>query len=164
MCLHFASNKSTQYSSDQDKLPCTTSKPATVEASIKFEQEPHPLNLFFFSFLSFIWNFSQSFPVFFVLDSCGQKCHQAPTAWDGRALKLSVRGRSSVNLTLGDTLWTSKRVLRVTSTLSKRVTSSHPPKSFPVLDIAGDNSNFVISVPHLPVQYPSRLFPKRQET
>ena len=101
---------------------------------------------------------------FFVLDSCGQKCHLAPTAWDGRALKLSVRGRSSVNLTLGDTLWTSKRVLRVTSTLSKRVTSSHPPKSSPVLYIAGDNSNFVISVPRLPVQYPSRLFPKRQET
>ena len=54
MCLHFASNKSTQYSSDQDKLPCTTSKPATVDDSIKFEQEPHPLNLFFLSFLSFI--------------------------------------------------------------------------------------------------------------
>ena len=122
---------------------------------IKFEQESHPLNLFSHSFLS-SENFSQSFLVFFVLDSCGQKCHLAPTAWDGRALKLSVRGRSSVNLTLGDTLWTSKRVLRVTS--------SRPPKSFPVLDIAGDNSNFVISVPRLPVQYPSRLFPKRQET
>ena len=122
---------------------------------IKFEQESHPLNLFSHSFLS-SENFSQSFLVFFVLDSCGQKCHLAPTAWDGRALKLSVRGRSSVNLTLGDTLWTSKRVLRVTS--------SRPPKSFPVLDIAGDNSNFVISVPRLPVQYPSRLFPKQQET
>ena len=130
---------------------------------IKFEQESHPLNLKSHSFLS-SENFSQSFLVFFVLDSCGQKCHLAPTAWDGRALKLSVRGRSSVNLTLGDTLWTSKRVLRVTSTLSKRVTSSRPPKSFPVLDIAGDNSNFVISVPRLPVQYPSRLFPKQQET
>ena len=71
---------------------------------IKFEQESHPLNLFSHSFLS-SENFSQSFLVFFVLDSCGQKCQLAPTAWDGRALKLSVRGWSSVTAALGDNLW-----------------------------------------------------------
>ena len=48
--------------------------------------------------------FPSNFLVLFVLDSCGQKCRLAASANDGRALKLSVRGRSSVTAALGDTL------------------------------------------------------------
>ena len=55
--------------------------------------------------------FPSNFLVFFVLDSCGQKCRLAASANDGRALKLSVRGRSSVTAALGDTLPVSLRVL-----------------------------------------------------
>ena len=55
--------------------------------------------------------FPSNFLVSFVLDSCGQKCRLAASANDGRVLKLSVRGRSSVTAALGDTLPVSLRVL-----------------------------------------------------
>ena len=110
--------------------------------------------------------FPSNFLVFFVLDSCGQKCRLASSANDGRALKLSVRGRSSVTAARGDTP-PVRRVLSDTLCPRDFLVTPPLPVHFPVhprtllmLAPPGDTSNLVICVLHLLlVQYPSTLFP-----
>ena len=100
-----------------------------------------------------------------MLDSCGQKCRLASSANDGRALKLSVRGRSSVTAARGD-IPPVRRVLSDTLCPRDFLVTPPLPVHFPVhprtllmLAPPGDTSNLVICVLHLlVVQYPSTLF------